>query len=160
MTDTQDVVEVYYRGYINESGGRVIATETPDGETVGVLRHYVKHSPDGFSWGFAGSGPADTARSLLLAALADNRCLECNGTTKVMFDAADSAKERPFDPGTDDPDSELLFQCHVCDDGLAAVPYQDFKFQVVARWDGDEGWRMSRTEILLWLEQHARGTGQ
>lgn len=29
------------------------------------LRHRVQHSPDGFNWGYAGSGPADLARSLL-----------------------------------------------------------------------------------------------
>src|SRR5437016_4348213 len=29
------------------------------------LRHRVYHSPDGFSWGYGGSGPADLARSIL-----------------------------------------------------------------------------------------------
>lgn len=40
--------------------------------TAGVrlpLRHYVRHSPTGFSWGYYGSGPADLARSLLWDAL-------------------------------------------------------------------------------------------
>jgi len=30
------------------------------------LRHFVKHSPDGFQWGYGGSGPADAARCILL----------------------------------------------------------------------------------------------
>jgi hypothetical protein len=30
-----------------------------------LLAHRVHHSPTGFSWGYAGSGPADLARSLL-----------------------------------------------------------------------------------------------
>lgn len=29
------------------------------------LRHRVRHSPTGFNWGYAGSGPADLARSIL-----------------------------------------------------------------------------------------------
>lgn len=29
------------------------------------LRHVVKHSPDGFQWGYGGSGPADLALSIL-----------------------------------------------------------------------------------------------
>ncbi len=30
------------------------------------LRHVVRHSPTGFEWGYAGSGPADLALSILL----------------------------------------------------------------------------------------------
>ena len=29
------------------------------------LPHMVRHSPDGFNWGYEGSGPADTALSIL-----------------------------------------------------------------------------------------------
>lgn len=29
------------------------------------LEHIERHSPDGFNWGFGGSGPADTALSIL-----------------------------------------------------------------------------------------------
>ena len=29
------------------------------------LKHIVKHSPDGFQWGYMGSGPADLALSIL-----------------------------------------------------------------------------------------------
>src|SRR5438270_824587 len=29
------------------------------------LKHEMRHSPDGFSWGYGGSGPADLARSIL-----------------------------------------------------------------------------------------------
>lgn len=39
----------------NEGGG----TEHP-------LQHHVHHSPDGFSWGYAGSGPSELARCILL----------------------------------------------------------------------------------------------
>lgn len=30
------------------------------------LRHYPYHSPDGFEWGYRGSGPADLARCILI----------------------------------------------------------------------------------------------
>ena len=29
------------------------------------LKHLVRHSPDGFEWGYGGSGPADLARSIV-----------------------------------------------------------------------------------------------
>lgn len=31
------------------------------------VKHVVRHSPTGMEWGYAGSGPADCARSMLLA---------------------------------------------------------------------------------------------
>ena len=33
------------------------------------LRHVVHHSPDGFEWGYDGSGPADLALSILVAVI-------------------------------------------------------------------------------------------
>lgn len=36
------------------------------GKTVNVPRVYVHHSPDGFEWGYGGSGPADLAYNILL----------------------------------------------------------------------------------------------
>jgi len=33
------------------------------------LAHAVRHSPDGFNWGYPGSGPSDLARSLLMDCL-------------------------------------------------------------------------------------------
>ena len=36
-----------------------------------VLSHIERHSPDGFQWGYGGSGPADLARSILYDLLGD-----------------------------------------------------------------------------------------
>lgn len=36
---------------------------------VQALQHLVHHSPDGFEWGYAGSGPADLALAILAAAI-------------------------------------------------------------------------------------------
>ena len=62
-----------YRGTLNARGigGQVIMV---DEDGVGTrtkctyskrLPHIVRHSPDGFNWGYSGSGPADTALSIL-----------------------------------------------------------------------------------------------
>lgn len=60
-----------YRG-IREADGTAyveiveVSEEDPDeGVWVGELTHVVRHSPTGLEWGYGGSGPADTARSLL-----------------------------------------------------------------------------------------------
>ena len=37
------------------------------------LRHVCRHSPDGFEWGYGGSGPADLARSILIDCLGEER---------------------------------------------------------------------------------------
>ena len=65
----------------------MIAVEDAEGNTIGVVRHVVVDSPTGLSWGFVGSGPADTARSVLLSALdEDARCRTCCGTGYVTAD--------------------------------------------------------------------------
>ena len=82
MTDvTRADQEVIYHGSGSGAGGRLIRIETPDGRRVGVLHHIVRHSPTGLTWGYGGSGPADTARSLLIAALGPEAlCRTCGGT--------------------------------------------------------------------------------
>lgn len=45
------------------AGGQMITVQ--ENERVYPLRHIVRHSPDGFNWGYGGSGPADTALSIL-----------------------------------------------------------------------------------------------
>jgi hypothetical protein len=48
-------------------GKAVVAVHvlTPSGVDTYPLLHVVRHSPDGFNWGYRGSGPADLARSIL-----------------------------------------------------------------------------------------------
>jgi hypothetical protein len=61
-----------YRGY-NEGGHSAsahlvtVSRDVPPGVQTHeeLLEHRVRHSPTGFSWGYAGSGPADLARSIL-----------------------------------------------------------------------------------------------
>ena len=45
------------------AGGQMIVVEEKGREHW--LNHIERHSPDGFNWGYGGSGPADTALSIL-----------------------------------------------------------------------------------------------
>lgn len=65
----------YYRGRRSPNGGgaNVTISYGVDGEQVPLnprldLRN---HSPDGFQWGYTGSGPAQLALAILADALAD-----------------------------------------------------------------------------------------
>jgi hypothetical protein len=155
MTDLA-IDDLIYRGHGNDNpaGGRFVTVEAPDGTVVGTLRHVVRHSPTGYTWGYAGSGPADLARSLLIAALGDAaKCTTCRGGRRVLFvdEAGDPAAYDPEDPAhviiaraTEGP-----LTCWDCEDGYRRLPYQDFKFEYVATWPAS--WTISRAEILAWL---------
>jgi len=63
-----------YRGRLTKDkiGGQIIIVAVPGEIVVNTLKHkqyhlphIVRHSPDGFNWGYSGSGPADTALSIL-----------------------------------------------------------------------------------------------
>lgn len=61
-----------YRG--ERRGDRFIVTMRIDDQTIGPLdpaHHIRNHSPDGFAWGYAGSGPAQLALALLVDASGD-----------------------------------------------------------------------------------------
>ena len=45
----------------------VVLWRTPQGEARASVPHVPRHSPTGIEWGYGGSGPADLARSVLLA---------------------------------------------------------------------------------------------
>ena len=146
--------EITYHGYAEEAGGCVVVLEDRAGQQVGVLAHIVKRSPDGMQWGYLGSGPADTARSILIAALGDRAaCPSCAGTKKVVY-LPDTYDEQPYDPArAADYDPESIAGCLSCDDGFRAdLPYQRFKQEFVATWSGE--WRMPRSDVLAWLARH------
>lgn len=45
--------------------GDIICKRTSLGTQVNIPHRYIKHSPDGFEWGYGGSGPADLALNAL-----------------------------------------------------------------------------------------------
>ena len=51
-----------YRG-VRSTGPQIILV-FEEGRSY-ALKHTERHSPDGFNWGYGGSGPADTALSIL-----------------------------------------------------------------------------------------------
>jgi len=57
------VIKIYHGVYDRDAGECFITVEQDGFETP--LVHRVLHSPTGFQWGYGGSGPADTARSIL-----------------------------------------------------------------------------------------------
>jgi len=152
-----------YRGYgplDSPAGGRLV-TVTRDG-IESPLRHIVRHSPTGMTWGYAGSGPADLARSILVDALGDQaRCQLCRGTARlavpqdedsdadiVAFDGdlhgwhRDEQHRRAFD----------VQRCWKCEQGIVALPYQQFKFEFVAGWP-EFGWAITQEAVLAWYAQ-------
>ena len=59
----------YYKG--SRLGGSPFVFICFDDDTFETtsLRHICRHSPDGFEWGYGGSGPADLALSILCDAV-------------------------------------------------------------------------------------------
>jgi hypothetical protein len=59
------------RGYLGSRypNGRVYVGIIENGAVTEPLPHIERHSPGGFEWGYAGSGPADLALSILTHAL-------------------------------------------------------------------------------------------
>jgi hypothetical protein len=149
---------VVYRGYGNDhpAAGRLV-TATRDG-VESPLRHIVRHSPTGMTWGYEGSGPADLALSLLVDALGDRaKCPLCGGTGMVVFDAL-SGEDVPFDPDRHPPEGNDRYseprQCLPDCDRLRLLPYQQFKRDVVASLP--ESWTLTRGDIIDWYDQRHR----
>ena len=146
--------EVAYRGYAHGDDGQVIYVEDMHGVRIGVVPHLPKHSPSGMNWGYAGSGPSDTARSLLIAALGEDAiCAVCAGTGRVVYiRQGEVLAAVPFDP-----DRHLWsrqgWKCE-CDEGYVLLPYLAFVDQFVTRWGSE--WMMSRFAVLMWLKRCQR----
>jgi hypothetical protein len=157
-----DPGDIWYHGHgaAGEAGGRLITVETAGGAELGVLPHVVRHSPTGMTWGYGGSGAADCARSLLLAALGDNaKCGTCGGTGRLAWlPGREDEDPVPYDPAVHGEDAETSVCAEIgCDEGWAKVPYQEFKQDYVAGFG--ETWRLSQAEILNWLAQRGFGSG-
>ncbi len=146
--------EIVYHGYrCDTSWPGIVVIETAAGQTLGPLRHVVRHSPTSLNWGYPGSGPADLARSLLIAALGDQaRCPACVGSGKLVL-TSDDADQRSYLPERDgDVHPEVVLRCVDCDgDGYRSLPYHQFKYAHVAKWGRE--WRITRAEILNWLAE-------
>ncbi len=67
-------------GYrVNQRGGACLVTIADDAGDESVLtpahldpQFEARHSPDGFQWGYAGSGPAELARAILVRVIEED----------------------------------------------------------------------------------------
>lgn len=150
------VVEVYETETLVTAGPTVHQSL----RRIGPLRHHVKHSPSGFSWGYAGAGPSELARCILLDHLGDQvKCRECHGAGTIQAVVADLHGP---------PDGEVVAEptvamCSACwGEGTTLAPavYQAFKFDRVAKWPTDADWQITEQQINEWLAMHlARQAG-
>lgn len=142
---------------------RELVGESEVGETVTKivpLRHVVRHSPDGFAWGYAGSGPSELARCLLIDVLGP--CPRCGGDgidaglfgryrEELMAEGMDADEAREA------ARKEMRRSCDVCDgegfDRRVGGLYQRFKVEVVAKWPMQQSWEITDAEIRDWIEQ-------
>ena len=93
-----------------------------------ALKHIVLHSPDGFEYGYGGSGPSDLA----LAILADY----FNGLYKDFFEANDYL--------TSEAQEKFLIN-------IVSKYYQKFKWVFIATRERDEPFSITEEEIKQWL---------
>jgi hypothetical protein len=103
-----------------------VMTVDARGLSTGRLEHIEKHSPDGFAWGYEGSGPADLARSLLIDALRSAKwCDLCDGHGRTAWqgDIEYSLGDAPTDATPE--------TCSSCLGGLYSVPRVERRYQMV-----------------------------
>lgn len=61
-----------YRGYSYQESGALVVTKDGAPLSPAPSQKLYNHSPDGFQWGYGGSGPAQLALALLLDATGDS----------------------------------------------------------------------------------------
>lgn len=67
-------------------GEEIVMTRDPEGRPmVNVFQQKTYHSPDGFEWGYAGSGPADLALNILLIYLDERDAMTIHQDFKFNF---------------------------------------------------------------------------
>jgi hypothetical protein len=149
---------VAYKGYGNDNpaGGRLVVRVAEDGAEE-PLRHIVRHSPTGMTWGYGGSGPADLARSLLFDALGDRgRCAMCAGSGRIEYVPAADGDVDEVPASAEAVECGSADTCWQCKgDGIRSdLPYQAYKFDVVARLP-ETTWTITTEEVEAWMDSQA-----
>lgn len=120
-----------YKGERNNEGVFVWVEDDKDGFLY-YLPCYLNvrnHSPDGFNWGYGGSGPSQLALAILIDHLptpTDCRCFGCK-SEKLIVDYRDE-KIRCQDCGLDNTGEFFAKPLHL---------YQKFKFAVISGFKFD-----------------------
>src|SRR2546423_1244722 len=131
-----------YRGERFDSGCEVYVHENGACYPLPPRNDIVNHSPNGFEWGYSGSGPAQLA----LAIMADF-CGPARPPAQCPFCESaplDGWKCRECGYDGEKEDRWAYFQS-------ARVHYQDFKFDVVSRLS-KERWEIRGEEIEEWIK--------
>lgn len=161
---------ITYRGHATDTSSAHVVERLVDGTFVGLLQHHPKHSPTGFSWGYAGSGPADLARSMLIDHLGEAAwCRNCRGQGKlpavdvyVGDELIDTMTELEAESmASQSPDlvwrpTDRTIQCLDCygeKTSFGPKLYQQFKFDIVARLPQTGSWTITSDDIASWLQQ-------
>lgn len=127
----------WYRGHADGTAGAHVIEVLEGDELVGLLAHHAKHSPDGFSWGYAGSGPTDLARCLLIDHLGNEAwCSSCGGRGSNGCD-----------------------ECWGEQTSFKSSLYQAFKFDFVAKWPQTGSWSLTAAEIDQWIDSRVGDGG-
>ncbi len=132
-------MKTYIGTYLEGSYSIVVARS--DSSTYGLKRKG-NHSPTGFSVGYGGSGPAETAFSILVDFFDDglHLCKRCDGSGAVETEDEEVRKDR----------------CSWCE-GTGIKPpisYQDFKFGVIANLPQGEDFVLTGQDIETWIAAH------
>lgn len=98
--------------------------------TLEMHLEIVNHSPDGFQWGYGGSGPAQLAFAILYDMFRGS----VMGTTQEMRDAQAQR--------------------------LACKMYQDFKWDYIAILRRDHPWEFTESQIQQWVAEWWIGNEQ
>lgn len=96
------------------------------------------HSPDGFEWGYTGSGPAQLSLAMLCDHFEHGFDVELGKEIARMYG-------RPVGEGLDDHRWKEPVQ-------IATRIYQDFKFKVVSSLDTD-GWELDSNDVSKALQE-------
>lgn len=130
MSQSADLHEVSYRGNptdLNANGGcNVHIYHYRTGASV-PLESVGRHSPDGFSWGYEGSGPAELALAII---------------TDVIHNRVGPDNTR--EPLTDEQKDLIVEQA-----------YQSFKAQIIAGHPRDSSFEISAAFVRGWLSRSA-----
>ncbi|OUN01358.1 MAG: hypothetical protein BAA04_07000 [Firmicutes bacterium ZCTH02-B6] len=109
-----------------DGGESTIAVTVNDAQAhPTALKHIVCHSPTGMEWGYAGSGPADLALSILAHYLGEEDAVE-----RYLHSSNWVHMEQP----------------------VAIRLHHEFKDQFISHWGNS--WRITGEQIASWLAYH------
>lgn len=122
---------------LNSGARKVLLVRNNDKVYTNVPHLAVQHSPSGFEWGYAGSGPADLALNI------------CMWAYTQLEDVTGGALK------DSDPDTIKVWGGQKVHRAVFEM-YQDFKFQFIATMPR-EGGEIDTEKILKWVSTRLHG---